>query len=87
MAVAREQNAKHVLKVCSRGYIMEGGDIALADTLSAFIAGPRVSAAYLGERQLGLARNIWQTRPEFRPNQGGKNAIPRQARRCGRFAA
>ena len=44
-----EQNAKLALEVCSRGYVMESGQITLADTAATLAADPRVRAAYLGE--------------------------------------
>ena len=44
-----EQNAKLALEVCSRGYVMESGAIALAGTAPDLVADPRVRAAYLGE--------------------------------------
>ena len=44
-----EQNAKLALEVSTRGYVMESGEIALADTAPALAADPRVRAAYLGE--------------------------------------
>jgi branched-chain amino acid transport system ATP-binding protein len=44
-----EQNARLALKVCGRGYVMESGQITLADTAEALTADPRVRAAYLGE--------------------------------------
>jgi branched-chain amino acid transport system ATP-binding protein len=44
-----EQNARLALKVCSRGYVMESGQITFSDTAEALAADPRVRAAYLGE--------------------------------------
>jgi branched-chain amino acid transport system ATP-binding protein len=44
-----EQNARLALEVCSRGYVMESGQITLADKASVLAADPRVRAAYLGE--------------------------------------
>ena len=44
-----EQNARLALQTCSRGYVMESGEITLADTASNLLADPRVRAAYLGE--------------------------------------
>jgi branched-chain amino acid transport system ATP-binding protein len=44
-----EQNAKLALETCARGYVMESGKIALADTAAALAADPRVRVAYLGE--------------------------------------
>ncbi len=44
-----EQNARLALEVCGRGYVMESGQITLADTAAALAADPRVRAAYLGE--------------------------------------
>ena len=44
-----EQNAKLALEVCSRGYVMESGNITLADKADILAADPRVRAAYLGE--------------------------------------
>ena len=44
-----EQNARLALEVCSRGYVMESGRIALADTAENLLADTRVRTAYLGE--------------------------------------
>ena len=44
-----EQNAKLALEICSRGYVMESGTIALADTAEALLVNPEVRRAYLGE--------------------------------------
>lgn len=44
-----EQNARLALQTCSRGYVMESGEITLADTAENLLADPRVRAAYLGE--------------------------------------
>lgn len=44
-----EQNAKLALEICHRGYVMESGTIALADSAPALLANPRVRQAYLGE--------------------------------------
>jgi branched-chain amino acid transport system ATP-binding protein len=44
-----EQNAKLALETCSRGYVMESGEITLHDKSSALTANARVRRAYLGE--------------------------------------
>jgi branched-chain amino acid transport system ATP-binding protein len=44
-----EQNAKLALEVCSRGYVMETGVIALEDEARALLVNPEVRRAYLGE--------------------------------------
>jgi len=44
-----EQNAKLALETCDRGYVMESGVIALADTAARLLENPRVRQAYLGE--------------------------------------
>jgi branched-chain amino acid transport system ATP-binding protein len=44
-----EQNAKLALEMCSRGYVMESGEITLYDSAPALLADPRVRRAYLGE--------------------------------------
>ena len=44
-----EQNARLALEVCSRGYVMESGQITIADKAEVLAADPRVRAAYLGE--------------------------------------
>jgi branched-chain amino acid transport system ATP-binding protein len=44
-----EQNARLALDVCSRGYVMESGQITIADKADVLAADPRVRAAYLGE--------------------------------------
>lgn len=44
-----EQNAKLALQVSHRGYVMESGEITLADTAQALAINPEVRRAYLGE--------------------------------------
>lgn len=44
-----EQNARLALHTCTRGYVMESGQITLADTAANLLADPRVRVAYLGE--------------------------------------
>ncbi|MEK6594427.1 MAG: ABC transporter ATP-binding protein [Pseudomonadota bacterium] len=44
-----EQNAKLALEICHRGYVMESGVIALADSARALLTNPQVRQAYLGE--------------------------------------
>ena len=44
-----EQNARLALEICSRGYVMESGEIALADDAARLLSNPRVRSAYLGE--------------------------------------
>jgi branched-chain amino acid transport system ATP-binding protein len=43
-----EQNAKLALQISHRGYVLESGRVALADTASALLSNPRVRQAYLG---------------------------------------
>src|SRR3989338_2495902 len=43
-----EQNAKLALPVSHRGYVLESGRVALADTASALLNNPRVRQAHLG---------------------------------------
>jgi branched-chain amino acid transport system ATP-binding protein len=43
-----EQNASLALETASRAYVMESGNITLADTSANLLADPRVQAAYLG---------------------------------------
>ena len=44
-----EQNAKLALEVCNRGYVMESGAIALADSAPALLVNPQIRQLYLGE--------------------------------------
>jgi branched-chain amino acid transport system ATP-binding protein len=44
-----EQNAKLALEICSRGYVMESGEITLHDNARSLLADPQVRRAYLGE--------------------------------------
>jgi branched-chain amino acid transport system ATP-binding protein len=44
-----EQNAKIALELCNRGYVMDSGSIALADSAPALLTNPQVRQAYLGE--------------------------------------
>ena len=43
-----EQNARLALEICSRGYVMESGEITLHDDAKALLANPQVRRAYLG---------------------------------------
>lgn len=43
-----EQNANMALAVAARGYVLETGNVVLADTGAALAANPEVQAAYLG---------------------------------------
>jgi branched-chain amino acid transport system ATP-binding protein len=43
-----EQNATQALAVASRGYVLEVGSIAYADSADALLSSPAVQAAYLG---------------------------------------
>jgi branched-chain amino acid transport system ATP-binding protein len=44
-----EQNARLALEICHRGYVMESGRIAAADSGARLLADPKVRQAYLGE--------------------------------------
>ena len=44
-----EQNAKLALELCSRGYVMESGTIALSGEARDLLSNPQVRHAYLGE--------------------------------------
>jgi branched-chain amino acid transport system ATP-binding protein len=44
-----EQNAQMALTVAARGYVLESGEIVLADTGEALLGNPQVRKAYLGE--------------------------------------
>ena len=44
-----EQNARLALEVAARGYVMESGNITLADAAGNLLANPKVREAYLGE--------------------------------------
>jgi len=43
-----EQNARMALEVSHRGYVLEGGRVALSDTAASLLESPAVRAAYLG---------------------------------------
>jgi len=43
-----EQNARMALEVSRRGYVLEGGRVALSDTAVNLLESPAVRAAYLG---------------------------------------
>jgi branched-chain amino acid transport system ATP-binding protein len=43
-----EQNANLALTISQFGYVLEAGEVLLADTSSALRDNPRVKAAYLG---------------------------------------
>ena len=44
-----EQNASQALKVATRGYVLETGELALEGSASSLASDPRVREAYLGE--------------------------------------
>ena len=44
-----EQNASQALRVATRGYVLETGELALEGTAEALACDPRVREAYLGE--------------------------------------
>jgi branched-chain amino acid transport system ATP-binding protein len=44
-----EQNAKLALEVSTKGYVMDGGEITLADDAKALLTNSKVREAYLGE--------------------------------------
>jgi branched-chain amino acid transport system ATP-binding protein len=44
-----EQNAAQALRLATRGYVLETGEIAMSDSAPALLADDRVRAAYLGE--------------------------------------
>ncbi|MCE1242963.1 ABC transporter ATP-binding protein [Oryzomicrobium sp.] len=44
-----EQNARLALQAADRGYVLESGEVTLADDAPRLLADPRVRAAYLGE--------------------------------------
>lgn len=43
-----EQNARAALKLASRGYVLEVGNVVMEDTAKGLLANPRVQKAYLG---------------------------------------
>ncbi len=43
-----EQNARLALQISQRGYVMESGNIILADSAAALLGNPKVQQAYLG---------------------------------------
>ena len=44
-----EQNANMALSIADHGYVLQTGQIVLADTSDALLANPEMRAAYLGE--------------------------------------
>ena len=44
-----EQNAAQALRLATRGYVLETGEIVMSDTTAALLSDDRVRAAYLGE--------------------------------------
>ena len=44
-----EQNASRALKLASRGYVMDSGELTMSGKAADLLADPRVRAAYLGE--------------------------------------
>jgi branched-chain amino acid transport system ATP-binding protein len=44
-----EQNAAQALRLATRGYVLETGEIVMSDTSAALLADDRIRAAYLGE--------------------------------------
>ncbi len=46
-----EQNASMALSIADRGYVLQTGQIVLADTAAALLANPEMRKAYLGETE------------------------------------
>jgi branched-chain amino acid transport system ATP-binding protein len=44
-----EQNAAQALRLASRGYVIETGELVMSDRAEALLSDPRVREAYLGE--------------------------------------
>jgi branched-chain amino acid transport system ATP-binding protein len=44
-----EQNANMALSIADRGYVLQTGQIVLADTAQALLENPQMREAYLGE--------------------------------------
>jgi branched-chain amino acid transport system ATP-binding protein len=44
-----EQNANMALSIADRGYVLQTGEIVLADTAKALLENPQMREAYLGE--------------------------------------
>ncbi|MGH2750806.1 MAG: ABC transporter ATP-binding protein, partial [Actinomycetota bacterium] len=44
-----EQNANMALSIADRGYVLQTGQIVLADTAEALLQNPQMRKAYLGE--------------------------------------
>jgi branched-chain amino acid transport system ATP-binding protein len=44
-----EQNANMALSIADRGYVLQTGQIVLADTAAGLLANPEMRTAYLGE--------------------------------------
>jgi branched-chain amino acid transport system ATP-binding protein len=44
-----EQNAAQALRLATRGYVLETGEVVMTDTASALLSNDRVRAAYLGD--------------------------------------
>ena len=44
-----EQNANMALSIADRGYVLQTGQVVLADTAEALLANPQMRKAYLGE--------------------------------------
>jgi branched-chain amino acid transport system ATP-binding protein len=50
-----EQNARMALEIADRGYVMESGNITLANQAAQLLEDPKVREAYLGEGAIGPA--------------------------------
>lgn len=46
-----EQNARAALRICDRGYVMEGGEIKIQGDAGRLLSDERVRTAYLGEKR------------------------------------
>jgi branched-chain amino acid transport system ATP-binding protein len=44
-----EQNANMALRIADRGYVIQTGEVVLADTAEALLNDPQMRQAYLGE--------------------------------------
>jgi branched-chain amino acid transport system ATP-binding protein len=65
-----EQNAAQALKLASRGYVLETGEVVMSDEASTLLTDERVRAAYLGEGATA------ETAPPAPPAAPAKKATP-----------
>jgi branched-chain amino acid transport system ATP-binding protein len=73
-ALLVEQNAELALTLATRGYVIETGSIALADSSERLMENPKVWASYLGQER--SSREDWEFKTSDSAGEPGGAARP-----------